>query len=52
MPFIIDDVAEVITIMTIFPQSVVLSYPLTRIIVGQTSVATDHVVASLWALLA
>jgi hypothetical protein len=42
MPFVIDDVAEVIAIMTIFPQPVVLSYPLTRVIVGQMSVATDQ----------
>jgi hypothetical protein len=34
MPLAINDVAEVITITTIFPQLAVLSYPLKRIIVN------------------
>jgi hypothetical protein len=34
MPLVVNDVAEVITIMTIFPQLAVLSYPLKPIIVS------------------
>jgi hypothetical protein len=33
-PFVIDDVAEAITFMTIFPLLAVLSYPLTCVIDG------------------
>jgi hypothetical protein len=40
MSSIIDDVEEVITIMTIFPLLVVLSYPSMRVIVNQMLVAT------------
>jgi hypothetical protein len=39
-PLVIDDIVEVITIMSVFPLLVVLSYPLTSVVVGQVSVAT------------
>jgi hypothetical protein len=36
----VDDVAEVIVIMAIFPLSMVLSYPPMRVIIGQTPIVT------------
>jgi hypothetical protein len=41
MPSVVDDVAEVVVIMTIFSLPAVLSYPLMCIVVGQTPVATS-----------
>jgi hypothetical protein len=39
MPSVSDDVVEVITIMTIFSLPTVLSYPMTRVVVGQAPIA-------------
>jgi hypothetical protein len=47
MPSIVDDVAEVITITTIFSLSMVLSYPPTRIIVIRRLLLLAEDVASL-----
>jgi hypothetical protein len=41
MPSVVDDVAEVVVIMTIFSLPAVLSYPPMCIVVGQTPVATS-----------
>jgi hypothetical protein len=42
MPFAIDDVMEVIMIVTIFSLPTVLSYQPTRMVVGQTPVAAGR----------
>jgi hypothetical protein len=42
MPFIIDDIAEVITIVTVFSLSAVLSYPPSCVVVVQMPVAAGR----------
>jgi hypothetical protein len=41
-PSIVDDVVEVIVTTTIFPLSVVLSYLLTRVVIGQMPIAAGQ----------
>jgi hypothetical protein len=42
MPSVVDDIADIILIATIFSLPAVLRYLLSRVIVGQTPVATGQ----------